>query len=578
MAKFNNRAKAFVFSLIICAALAVGFGVIYFNDSAWGTWGDDSAGYIFLAGRMWEGEPLVYLDELAAKGLEFFGDEKLARWLTPTHHQFINTRGVIASKYPVGAPMLLLVGAALTGKSEGFYLVTPALAAANLVLFYFLAVLVIPRHRYRHFIGLLSAGMLGLSELYYNYAIAQPMREIPSVTFLLLIAILLLRGIRLLKNTERKKAATPFYFIFAAGLAFGMAFNIRETSALILPGAALYVLLALWPKKESTQKYIKQLALVGLSFFIAAAVAVIPTALNSYNISQDKEVFKARDTSNVVVLPNIGHVESLSVQNLFDNQGKFRPGTGSLPHYWGVMQDVVPVPYFLVFVALGIFFLWKESRPKTALLVGWAVGILIIFSIWVNPYSRYIIPMFPPMIFLGVYGLFGFFQELVPKLIKKRWAMTILALGVSATFLVAYQPVFADVKENLKIDVHRYKAISHKDLETLIDLGDELVLSDQPVLMFSGVWQYGTSETLEAHTGLKTVRFPLEQRFDFNEGRVNEFFVSMLSDGYTLYVWVDETSSPELFTWLEMYDTNLVDTLDFTFQPQVRIYEVRAQR
>ena len=92
---------------VIIAAIVLLFGIIYFDDHAWGTWGDDSAGYIYLAGRMIQDKPLVYHDDLAQMGFDFFGDEKLARWLTPTHHEFINQEGWIASKYPVGASLLL---------------------------------------------------------------------------------------------------------------------------------------------------------------------------------------------------------------------------------------------------------------------------------------------------------------------------------------------------------------------------------------------------------------------------------------------------------------------------------------
>ena len=128
--------RTFLFIAGVSIFLAGIFGVLYFNDHAWGAWGDDSAGYIFLAGRMSMGLPLVYTDPIAADGLQFFGDEKLARWLTPTHHEFINPSGMIASKYPIGVSLLMFVVSKLAGTTDAFYVVTPLLAALNIVLTY----------------------------------------------------------------------------------------------------------------------------------------------------------------------------------------------------------------------------------------------------------------------------------------------------------------------------------------------------------------------------------------------------------------------------------------------------------
>ena len=152
-----------IIALVVTVLLGSLFSVIYFDDHAWGAWGDDSAGYIFLAGLLYSGEPLVYNDELATAGLEYFGDEKLARWLTPTHHQFINPRGVIASKYPVGASIVMVAAARLFGTDNAFYFVTPALAVANIILVYILGLMLFTHSRHRHIIGALAAIFMGVS-------------------------------------------------------------------------------------------------------------------------------------------------------------------------------------------------------------------------------------------------------------------------------------------------------------------------------------------------------------------------------------------------------------------------------
>lgn len=556
------RKLSTILHLCLITALVVGFGVLYFNDHAWGTWGDDSAGYIYLAGRMVQGEPLVYQDELATKGIEYFGDEKLARWLTPTHHQFINPNGTIASKYPIGASLVLYAASVLAGDSRAFYYVIPTLATVNLVLLYILGLQLFRFSRFRHVIAGLSAFGLGISNLYYDYAIAQPMREIPSITFMLLSALLLFG----LRAENRWVKVLP-----AAGsaLAFGMAFNIRETAAMITPALAVLAFGLLWQKKLSIKENFKKAAPYAAVFFITSVIAIIPTIMNSIDISQNKVAFKARDTGNVVLLSNIGHLETLTFSNIFNSEGKFRPGKGSLEHYIDVMERAVPLPYFLALVGLGLILLWRKSRMEAAFLFLWCFGILLIFSMWINPYSRYILPMFPMLMLLAVYGGVGFFVELAPKLFSRKSLQALMLLAVIGAGVFAYQPKVLDAQENLQEDVYRFKAISRNDLEQLYDIGEKLE-GEKAVLLFTGDWQYGTSETLEAHTGLKTIRFPYDQRFVFDKEETDAFLEQLIEE-YELYVWLDGTSSIEAVEWAANYTKETVWEGDFTFQPETAI-------
>ena len=457
-----KKRTSFIFSAIALIVLTGFFGYTYFDDHAWGTWGDDSAGYIFLAGRMNAHEPLVYTDELAKEGLDFFGDEKLARWLTPTHHQFINTQGTIASKYPVGASILLNAGAVLTGSSKGFYIVTPFLAVLNLLLVYVLVMLLLPQHRFRHAIGFLSAFFLGMYSLYYDYAIAQPMREIPSIAFLMLMGVFVVLGVKWV--TEKRKWPWTIGACIIAGFSFGVAFLIRETSAMVLPAVCIYAAASLWKKHEKKfapiGETIKKLYPYVIAFTVAMIIALIPLAQNSIAISSQKEVFKARDTSSVVILSNFGHIETLGVSNIFGNEGKFRPGKGSLPHYWGIMQKSTPLPYFLVFVFLGMFYMWRESKPKATLLTLWGLGTLTIFSLWINPYSRYILPLFPPLLILGSYGVFEFYHTLLPSLLPNKKIRITAGVLIALTFFFAFMPGLQQVQTNLAEDVYRFKAIA----------------------------------------------------------------------------------------------------------------------
>lgn len=562
-------------TLVLSAVLLFGFGFVYMDDHSWGAWGDDSAGYIFLAGLMYNNHPLVYTDELAASGQAFFGDEKLARWLTPTHHQFLNTHGVIGSKYPLGMPLVLLVGALLYGSLEGMYLVVPLLAAVNLVLLFIFSIQLFSEYRYRHWVGFMASIALGVADLYYDHAISQPMREIPSMTFLLLSAITLVSAVRLLRGRATSAVQKSTWLLALSGLFFAIGFDIRETSAIVLPFFFLYALRSLWEKGDSIRVQLRRLAWPLIGFVVALLIGLAPTFYNSYILSKDKEVFKARDTSQVVLLSNIGHIETLSPKNIFDNEGKFRPGKGALPHYWEIMQQATPLPYFLVLVALGLWYCGRTSRERAWLLAGWSVSVLVLFSLWINPYSRYILPLFPPLLLLGVYGGARLFDTLIPTIFQWRWLRYAMIGVVIVSVGVGYRPTGEALAENLRTDIHRFKAISYEDLQTLKTVSARASENvDKPVLMFSGDWQYGTSETMQAHTGIKTIRFPLDQRFTFNEQEVNTFFEQMGAQGYDLTVWLDTTSSPAFLRWFEQQRTTLLDTYTFTFEPDARLYRV----
>lgn len=585
MSKETSKTKSVVLSGILVTAIILFFSVVYFDNHAWGSWGDDSAGYIYLAGRMQMGLPTIYLDELGAKGLEYFNDEKLARWLIPTHHEFINPDGTVASKYPVGSSLLLLAGSALSGSSKGFYIVTPLLAVFNLVMVYLLALLLFENHQYRQLIGLMSAGMLGITELYYSYAIAQPMREIPSMAFLLLCAVLLLLAFRATKPASRQAAAkqeasirraaqwTPYYLFAFAGLSFGMAFNVRETSVMVLPAIAVLMLAKSWERNRSFLNNARQFAMPALIFLAAVSIAALPTVTNSIRITQESAPLIKDADSGVVLLSNIDHASTLSVDHLFHSKGKFRPGRGGVPYYWQVLQEETVIPYFLVFVGLGLILLWRRSKSNALFLALWMAGIYAIFALWINPYSRYILPLFAPLILLGVYGVFELALCILPKLFKQRWLIGVATSVIAVTFFFGLQPRIAAMQSEDEVLV--FKSISETDLDQLMAIGNMVDDAEQPLLMFTGSWQFGTSETFEAHTGVKAIKFPYEQRDEFNPEQTNTFLEQLVGD-YDFYLWLDPTSSADVITFLEQYETKQVAQMDFSFQPDVSVYKLNT--
>ena len=415
------------------------------------------------------------------------------------------------------------------------------------------------------------------------------MREIPSIFFVLLSAICIaLIGHPVVQQSKKAIPAITVLTI-ATAAAFGMAINIRETSLVILPAFLVYIIMLFRSngmnssKKESDDSAdsvltVKTFIISTVVFIGVLFVALLPTIQNSYQLSQEKEVFKKRDTSEVVLLSNIDHIQTISFSNIFNSEGKYKPNKGSLPQYWEVLQDVYPVSYFLIFVLIGLVYGIRKYRKETMLLSVWIAGTLLIFSMWINPYSRYIMPLFPALFVIGAYGFISVLRN-VHSHIAGKSTITSRLFGALLVliFLFAYLPLISDMKTNITDeDVYRNKAIAEYDLDQLFTLEDIVDSSTKtPIFLFAGNWQYGISETVESHTGIKTIRYPLEQKFSFDEAQVQQFFNEYILPRYDMYIWVDPTVSTEYYKWIQSLEVDLITEQQYSFQKDVRIYSIR---
>ncbi|MFH1537220.1 MAG: hypothetical protein ABID45_04480 [Patescibacteria group bacterium] len=571
-----------VISIILILSITLGFGFLYFNDHAWGAWGDDSPGYLYLAGRMLQGEPLVFQDELVKKGIEHFGDERLARFLTPTHHEIISPDGWMASIYPIGFSIVMYLAAKISGTDLAIYYLTPLFAVANLILIFLISNLLFKlfqiKNKFYWLFSLFAALTVGLSNLYYDYAISQPMREIPSLFFILIAVYLLLLGIRYAKTESENRYFRLNYFCFIASiLLLGFGLNIRHTGIAFLPAFAVLLYFYL-KKKELIQKNLKSNLKLLIIIGVLLLIPLIPTIWNSYEISIHKEKFREKDTSGTVLVSNIDHVGSLSPVNMFDNQGKYKPGKGGLNLYWDIMSNMSLLPYFMVLVLLGIFYIWRQNKFISSFLVLWVLGFLALFSMWINPYSRYIIPVFPALAILGSFGLYFLITDIAPKLFKNKRVGQFLALLVVLSIVFIYSPVYTKIKQNIKEEVLINKAISKQDLLTLKEVGNQ-TKGEKSLLIFTGHWQYGLSETLETHTDIRTIRMPLEQqKFEFDEQKVKDFFDNLFEEGYKIYFWQDSGTQAVTndFIW-EHYKIKEINKYQFSFTEEIILYELNPK-
>jgi hypothetical protein len=570
-----------VISLIICLILGIFFGYIYFHDHSYGASGDDSAGYIFLWGLMNQHKPLVYQEPLTVKALDFFQDEKLARWTTPTHHEIISPAGYIASKYPIGLSLLMYLFSSLLNLDLAIYYVMPLFAALNLIIIYLISNLIFKNIKWRYFFSFLAAAIVGLANLYYTQAISQPMREIPSTFFILLSFYLLLWAIESPARQACGKALAGgrrhgilFYlFLFLSAIILGFSFNVRETSLIVVPA----FILLFWKLKFATKK---KLTILGL-LLIFLLVGVIPSIINSYNISIHKEKFKKKDITSVAITSNFDHIRSFSLSNLLNNNGKFRSGEqGGLGYYWQIMQNFSVWPVFLSLVFLGLIFLFYQDKFLAGSLSLWGLGVLLLFSLWINPYNRYILPMLPVLAILSSYGLYSLIDKIVPYFFQNKKQKIAVSIIVILSLVIVYQPVGAKILENIKNGIEiENKSLTYDDLIKLKNLGEEIKQESQktPLVVFSGTWQYGTSETFSSHTGIQAIRMPLEQKFDFKETEVREFWEKYLLTDYQVYVVTDLTTEPLTLNFLNNFSQEEKDNFSLSFDEDIKIYAITTK-
>ncbi|EKE01711.1 MAG: hypothetical protein ACD_21C00069G0003 [uncultured bacterium] len=563
-----------VIDSIILVLLTVIFGVWFFKAHAYGAWGDDSPGYIYTAGQVQNGEALVVQDNLVQAALAWFGDEHFARFVAPAHHEIISPSGWTASRYPIGLSVLMALANKLTGQDTAMYAIVPLAAVGVVLLTYLLAVLWLPTNPPLKRVGAMVAALsVGLSDVFANYAVAQPMREIPALLFWL-AALLLLTFINRVQLMRWK-----IILAICAGLLFGYSINIRETSAVLL----VPVLVWLWPvgrvwwKSRVERSAFIKIVLAGCAGLL---IALSLSIWNSAAITAHKEKFREKDISSIAITSNFDHIQSLSPSNLFNNQGKFKPGVGGVVQYWEVMSQFSTFAPFLFFALIGLFLTWWQQRRLAYVLASWIAVVFILFAMWINPYARYILPLLPAVAILSAYGMVGIIEYVGKKLQLSRFVSIGLSLLLMAAFFISLQPAIAARNEHIRLGDSVYKAITAEDLSTLKTVSDQLLVKASPekpaLLMMFGSWRAGLPETIMTHSDLRVIRFP---------GRPNEQpdltalagFMAELQKTYTVYVWYDATlgtGEQRLFQQLSLSEPIL--TTQLSFQADIVIYALTA--
>lgn len=537
---------AFFIPIAVVIIIVFGFGKLYFVNFSFGAAGDDSAGYIFNAGRLFDGKSSVYRDEIVKMGLDHFEDPKLIEFLVPTHSHLIKSDGTITSKYSQGVSYLMALFAKISRNSTGFYYVNPFFAILNLVLVYLLVLAVFKNFKFKHWIGIFSVLILGLSYRYVDAAISQPMREM-TFTFFILAATLIF----FLAAQKRK-----FQWFFVAAPFFGIACLIRSTAIVSLP----IFLIAAWSEFFPTKfnwnvvkilrdKIFWKFVKFAIIFCAISLVFLLPQFIDSFKVSREKDI-NAVYKSKIVALPDIDHLESLNIRSIFTSTGKFRPDEGGLKYYKTVIDKITPFPFFIFLVFLGAVSMLRERKnfqtqwPYAAAWIFLAniFTYLVLFSAWVNPYPRYILPIFPFLAILGASGIVYFLRIIIPMFFVKKSSRGFIIAAFVIALLLPYYGHYFTLKNYIIGLYEKTRAISKSDLNNLRDMGTKLN-NKNAILIFSSDYANGLSETFEAHTGIRAIRPPYSNSQNLMPQQATEKFMKKLIEKKDVYLWLDHSSN-----------------------------------
>lgn len=573
----NNRKRKFSLAwwqldIIISLALVVICGIWFLYNHAWGAWGDDAPGYIYTAGQILHHEPLVGQDSLVQQALKWFGQEKFARFTAPAHHEIISPGGWIASRYPIGLGLLMALVAWLSHWQFAVYLVVPVSAVVVVLATYWCSIVWLPLSApLKRLAGIMAAASVVLCDVFANYAVAEPMREIPSIAFFLLGCLCL--TIALFHTPTR---FWKIVLLLLAGALYGYSVDIRETSAVLLPSILLLFFYG-YTKAERSDRW-RSLGIFFIGLILAGSVSI----WTSVTISQHKVKFRDKDISSIAVTSNFDHIQSLSFTNLYDNEGKFRPGVGGVNQYWQVLQQFNIWPPFLFMAAVGLMLLWRSHRRWAIFFSTWFGAIFILFAMWINPYPRYILPLLPLVALLSAYGTLAGMQLLNRVLGLKPIMSVLLTLVVVASFFVCQQPAIANRQAFISTTAPQYKAINWSDTTTIQTVADDVqqYASTQhkpPLLLMLGSFKGGLAETIMTQTQLPVIRFPGKPNEQPPLDQLTQF-VQQLNQTDAVVIWYDPTASSVEQQWFKTLSVQPINSsiYNFSFENSVTLYALTS--
>lgn len=404
------------------------FFLSYFNLSS-GTFGGDSDGY-FLGAYYLENEGKMsnvenpQIKQYISQDFDFDSIE----YLIPNRYS-LNKEDNLVYRYPPGISYLISFFNIIFLDILGYNFLVSIFASLSVLLFYLFLTNYFEKNNLNLFIAFASSLILGSYPLFISYSTAQPMREIIIIFFNNLILYFLSKN-----NFFKSKK-----YIFLILSLMTISLYVRYTNIFIYLLFLPLVFEFIFKIKKR-----KLLLITGVKLGLLVLILLIPLGY-----------FNMQNTSGLEP-QSFDHVKSIKFSSIYDNTGKYKPHEGGLFVYLNQFSFKL-----LPFLLIGLFVLIKTKKLELILI---PLLILFLFSMWVNPYERYILPIIPFVIFFVALG-YNFILNLKDNLsLKLIFSLFFLLLVLPATFST-YNNYFLE-KEN------SHKSLSLQKYENLKILND----------------------------------------------------------------------------------------------------------
>ncbi len=511
--------------------LIIFFTIFYFSNFSYGALGNDSPGYIFTASKYYHNESPTYRDELVSDLLLKYNKDEIGFALPHFNYKLISEDGKITPKNSTGGPYLMALMAKLFGE-EGFYYLNPLCGIIILISLYLLIIDLFKKFKYKYILGLSSVFILGIMPHFWSYIMCEPLREISSLAFILLSFWLFSLAIK-----------KPNYILISlSAFIFGWSINIRENAILFI--ICFPILYFIYKKKFN----LKIIIAISIIFFIFTSLAYSFTLRNNYKAQNEIE-----STTGESLTANADHIKNIKIKNWWDNQGKFRTGQGGLSIYYNHIKEIFFLPFVIFFIILGLIINLFQNWKLGILFLSATVPTYLLFSAWINPYTRYIYAVIPLLTCLLVYGLI-FIIENINQLLKPKMQIFYksLIIIILTIFLLPQITSAFSIFSGEKMPSTR--SISKNDFNTINNLS---ISDDKTVLICLGNSIY-MSAFIEAHTRIRTIKAPPNEK-------INEIINYLIDKNYSVYIWDDGTNIEQKDILKTYFSHSLYVSLIFDF-------------
>jgi Dolichyl-phosphate-mannose-protein mannosyltransferase len=508
---------------------------LYFSNMSYGALGDDSPGYIFMASKIVETGSSTYQDEIVHLFLENGLNARLA--LPHSGYNILNDDGLVGSVSAEGYPRIMAFFYIIFGPI-GFYIVNPLLSVLFLMSFYCLLKELFPFRESRTIFAFVCTFILSINGFFWTLSTYQPMTDTTPLLFICLSMLLFIKSFRIEKS--------GMLLIGLSGLLFGWGLCIRYANVvLLLPFFAFFIYSE--RRKLMSLSNIRLITIFTICILFASSVAIM-------NIHENKTLqYHSQWSDDSTIKPS-----GLSLENIYNNQGKFKPGVGSFFIYKDVIMNKIFAPNILFFLIIGCLFLLVHSKISFIFITLWMFAIVSLYLMWVNPYWRYIAPAIPAFIVLYVSALFA-----IPKLmVNKR----IRILSITILVILVVIGNMGSIARTDKIifgnpSLPSDKSVSYGDFQNVMSIDNN----------FDAFVTMGKSNTMIGflRTYLGTP-FIIVSKGDTH---INEIDI-LLKNGYKVGLWYDGSDSKTFGIIksnynLTEYSINVYDTMG-----TIKIYSI----